>query len=68
MQGIDFKKIIKQRGVSSLFFVIILFLVVGLINPDFLQLSNLLLTLNASVVFALLSIGISFVLFTLFVL
>ena len=64
MQNIDFKKIIKQRGVSSLFFVIILFLVVGLINPDFLQLSNLLLTLNASVVFALLSIGISFVLFT----
>lgn len=58
------KKLLKNREFSSLMFVVILFLIVGLVNRDFLRLQNILLTLNASVVFSLLSIGIAFVLIT----
>ena len=51
----------KIRELSSLSFVILLFLFVGIFNPGFLARSNLLLILNDSVVFAMLAMGISFV-------
>ena len=58
------KSLFKIREVSSLSFVVILFLFVGIFNPGFLSLSNILLTLNDSVVFAMLAMGISFVIIT----
>ncbi|MCR5288535.1 MAG: ABC transporter permease [Treponema sp.] len=56
------KRFLKIREVFSLIVVVVLFLIVGLVNPDFLQKRNLMQTINSSVVFGLLSIGISFVL------
>jgi AI-2 transport system permease protein len=58
------KKIFTIREFSSLSFVIILFLFVGIFNPGFLSLQNILLILNDSVVFAMLAMGISFVIIT----
>jgi len=62
MQCISFKRIFKARSLFSLAVVVILFLLVGIVNPDFLGTRNLMQTVNSSVVFALLSIGIAFVL------
>jgi len=58
------KELFKIRELSSLFFVVILFLFVGIFNPGFLSVQNILLILNDSVVFALLAMGISFVIIT----
>ncbi|MDF2950615.1 MAG: transporter permease [Anaerocolumna sp.] len=58
------KRIFKAREISSLTFLIIMFLVVGAVNPAFLQIRNLFLTFNGSVVFVLLAVGISFVIIT----
>ncbi|MGH4036285.1 MAG: ABC transporter permease [Sphaerochaeta sp.] len=58
------KDIFHSRTLTSVFFVIILFLFVGLVNHDFLAPRNILLTLNASVVFILLTIGIGFPIMT----
>ena len=62
MQYTFFKRIVKMRSLFSLAVVIVLFLLVGIVNPDFLGARNLMQTINSSVVFALLSIGIAFVL------
>ncbi|MDR0878520.1 MAG: ABC transporter permease [Treponema sp.] len=62
--GKVFRSVFKAREMTSLSFVIALFLLVGLVNHDFLSGENLLLTLNASVVFAMLAIGASFVIIT----
>ena len=58
------RTILKMRSVTSFLFVLGLFLLVGLVNPDFLKPSNLLLTINSSVVFTLLSVGIAFPIIT----
>jgi AI-2 transport system permease protein len=58
------KGIFKIREISSLSFVVILFLFVGIFNSGFLSPRNILLILNDSVVFALLAMGISFVIIT----
>jgi AI-2 transport system permease protein len=52
---------LKIREVSSFSFVALLFLLVGLVNPGFLAPENLLLTVNAGVVFTLLAAGSAFV-------
>ena len=62
MQYTFFKRIVKMRSLFSLAVVIVLFFLVGMVNPDFLGARNLMQTVNSSVVFALLSIGIAFVL------
>lgn len=56
--------VLKIREITSLSFVALLFIFVGMVNPDFLSGENLLLTLNASVVFAMLAMGTSFVIIT----
>jgi AI-2 transport system permease protein len=56
--------LLKIREITSLSFVILLFLFVGIVNPQFLSGENLLLTLNASVVFTMLAVGASFVIIT----
>ena len=53
--------VLKVRELTSLSFVVLLFLFVGFFNSNFLKLDNILLILNDSVVFALLAMGISFV-------
>ena len=55
------KRILQTRELSSFTFLIVMFLSVGAVNPAFLQPKNLLLTLNGSVVYVLLAIGIAFV-------
>lgn len=55
------KRMLKAREISSLIFLSVIFLVVGMINPAFLQFRNLLLIFNGSIVFVLLAIGIAFV-------
>lgn len=55
------KRLIQTREISSLTFLIVMFLSVGAVNPAFLQPKNLMLTLNGSVVYILLAIGIAFV-------
>ena len=55
------KRISKIREISSVIFLVIIFLIVGMINPMFLQTKNILLILNGSIVFLLLAMGIAFV-------
>ena len=62
MRRMSFNRFFKMRSLSSLIVVIVLFLLVGIVNHDFLAARNLMQTVNSSVVFALLSIGIAFVL------
>ena len=65
MQSIKFlKSIFKIRWLSSLAFLITLFIITGIINPEFLLYSNIISCFNSSVVFTLLAIGIAFVIMT----
>ena len=57
-------KIAKMRELTAIAFIVVLFGIVGIMNPAFLQISNILLVLNGSVVPTILSIGIAFVLIT----
>jgi AI-2 transport system permease protein len=54
-------KLFSIREFTAFSFVVALFLFVGIINPAFLSRQNLLLILNDSVVFAMLAMGIAFV-------
>lgn len=54
-------RILKAREISSLAFLVAMFLIVGAVNPAFLQVKNLFLTFNGSVVYILLAVGIAFV-------
>ncbi|MDR1785746.1 MAG: ABC transporter permease [Spirochaetaceae bacterium] len=56
--------IFRAREITSLSFVAALFIIVGFVNPGFLSPDNLLLTLNSSVVFALLAAGTAFIIIT----
>ncbi|WP_283609022.1 ABC transporter permease [Faecalispora anaeroviscerum] len=58
------KKLGKAREISSLFFLIFLFGLVGLVNSDFLTPTSLFNCFNDSVVFTMLAVGISFVILT----
>ena len=56
------KKLLKARGLTSFLFLIALFAIVGLINPSFINSSNIAACFNTSVVYTLVAIGMSFVL------
>ena len=58
------KKIGNARWVSSLLFLIALFVITGLVNPAFFSYSNIMACFNNSCVFMLLAIGISFTIMT----
>ena len=58
------KLLLKRRELSALIFLALIFLVVGAINPAFLTVNNILLCFNSSVVFAIVAIGIAFVIIT----
>ena len=58
------KKISGARWVSSLLFLIALFVITGIVNPTFFSYSNIIACFNNSCVFMLLAIGISFTIMT----
>ncbi len=58
------KKFLKAREAGSIIFLILLFFIVGCMNPAFLKPASLLACLNDSVVFTLLAAGIAFVILT----
>lgn len=58
------KHLLKAREITSLLIVVFVFLLVGLVNPSFLQISNILLCLNGGVVYTIVAIGSAFVILT----
>ena len=58
------KQIVKQRETVSILFILGLFLLVGIMNPKFIELSNIFQIINNSAVYGIVAIGMSFVLFT----
>ena len=55
------KNILKVREMTSFLCLIALFLIVGIVNPTFLQLDNIMNCLNGAVIYTLLAAGIAFV-------
>ena len=58
------KSMLKQREMVSILFIIALFAIVGAFNPQFLQFNNIFQIINNSGVYAIVAIGMCFVLFT----
>ena len=58
------KKALKARWISSLIFLILLFLITGIANPNFLSYSNIIACFNSATMYTLLAIGIAFVIMT----
>ncbi|MDD2957597.1 MAG: ABC transporter permease [Lachnospiraceae bacterium] len=57
------KKLLKSREISSFLFLVALFLIVGIINPNFLTSSNIVACFNDSVVYIIVSVGMAFAIF-----
>ncbi len=57
------KKFLKAREMSSFFFLLALFLIVGAINPKFLTGTNISACFNTSVVYTLVAVGMAFAIF-----
>ena len=57
------KKILKSREITSFLFLIVLFLIVGVINPSFLTVGNIVACFNDSVVYIIISVGMAFAIF-----
>lgn len=58
------KKVLKAREITSFLCLIAMFLLVGVINPDFLKVQNIFLCFNGSITYILISIGMAFVILT----
>ena len=58
------KNLMKARWSSSLIFLILLFLVTGIANSNFLSYSNIIACFNTATMYTLLAIGIAFVIMT----
>ena len=58
------KNLFKARWISSLIFLIILFLITGIADPNFLTYSNIINSFNTATMYTLLAIGIAFVIMT----
>ncbi|NLB90606.1 MAG: ABC transporter permease [Clostridiales bacterium] len=58
------KKILHARELTSIVFLVLLFIGVGLINPNFLSIKNIVLVVNSSVVYTIIAIGIAVVIIT----
>ncbi|WP_236932628.1 ABC transporter permease subunit [Geosporobacter ferrireducens] len=57
-------KLLKAREITVVGFLFILFILVGAVNPVFLNMENIILTLKGSVMYVFLAIGMTFVIFT----
>lgn len=58
------KKLLKARWSSSLIFLLLLFLITGVVNASFLSYSNIIACFNTATMYTLLAIGIAFVIMT----
>lgn len=58
------KSLLKQREMVSILFILFLFITVGIFNPQFLSMENIFQIINNSGVYAIVAIGMCFVLFT----
>lgn len=58
------KSFLKIRWLSSLAFLAVMFVITGLVNPEFFSYSNIIECFNSSVVFTLLAVGVAFVIMT----
>ncbi len=58
------KKILEKREITALIFLLILFLGVGLRNPDFVSFQSIMTVLKGSVLYIFLAVGMTFVLLT----
>ena len=58
------KSLLKARWMSSLIFLLLLFLITGIAEPEFLSYSNIISCLNTATMYTLLAIGIAFVIMT----
>lgn len=58
------KRMTKRREFSSIIFLFALYSIVGIINPSFLKLNNIMLSLNGAAVYTICAIGMAFVIFT----
>ena len=58
------KKLLHSREITSVAFIILMFVGVGLINPNFLSVNNILLCFNSSVVYTVVAVGIALVIIT----
>ena len=58
------KGLSKARWMSSLIFLLLLFLITGVAEPDFLSYSNIISCFNTATMYTLLAIGIAFVIMT----
>lgn len=58
------KKLLHSREITAVAFIILMFLGVGVINPNFLSVNNILLCFNSSVVYTVVAVGIALVIIT----
>lgn len=58
------KKLLKRRESSSIIFFLVLYLIVGIANPAFLEAENIMLGLNGATVYTICAIGMAFVIYT----
>ena len=54
------KSLLKARWMSSLIFLLLLFLITGIAEPEFLSYSNIISCFNTATMYTLLAIGIAF--------
>ncbi len=58
------KRLLKFRELTAILFLVFLFLGVGAVNPNFLSVKNIMLSLNGGVVYTVMAIGIALVIIT----
>ena len=58
------KRLFKARWMSGLIFLLLLFLITGIAEPEFLSYSNIISCFNTATMYTLLAIGIAFVIMT----
>lgn len=58
------QRIIRNSTVRTFLILIVLFAFAGVINPSFLRINNIFQTINGSVVYGVVSLGMAFVIFT----
>jgi AI-2 transport system permease protein len=57
-------KCLKSREITAVAFLAMLFVLVGFVNPTFLGIGNIILTLKGSVMYVFLAVGMAFVILT----
>ncbi len=58
------KAVVKKREFRTFLFLVVIFIIVGLVNTDFLTIGNILNSLKSSLLYIVLAVGLTFVLLT----